>query len=84
MFATIVASVIFIGIVIAAMAVGVIFSNKPIKGSCGGLANVGITGECDICGGNIEKCEEQTAKDKDAMAGEGAKLGYDANSKLKL
>ena len=54
MLATIIAAVVFIGIVIAAMAVGVIFSNKPIKGSCGGLANVGITGECEICGGNID------------------------------
>ena len=79
MIATIVASVIFIGMVIAAMAVGVIFSNKPIKGSCGGLANVGITGECEICGGDISKCEEQSGEDgKDPAA-----LGYDANSKLK-
>ena len=58
----IVASVIFIGIVIAAMAVGVIFSNKPIKGSCGGLATVGMKEGCEICGGGRGKCEENTQK----------------------
>lgn len=80
MLATIIAAVVFIGIVIAAMAVGVIFSNKPIKGSCGGLANVGITGECEICGGNIEKCEEQSDTEKPANNA----LGYDANKNFKV
>ncbi|MDF1781063.1 MAG: (Na+)-NQR maturation NqrM [Alcanivoracaceae bacterium] len=80
MLATIIAAVVFIGIVIAAMAVGVIFSNKPIKGSCGGLANVGITGECEICGGNIEKCEEQADAEKPATKA----LGYDANKNFKV
>ena len=48
-------------VIFAAMAVGVIFSNKPIKGSCGGLNNVGLGGECEICGGNPGKCEEAQA-----------------------
>ena len=38
-------------IVIALMAVGVIFGNRSIKGSCGGLGTVdGLKGSCDICG----------------------------------
>ncbi len=49
--------IIFLG-----MAVGVIFSNKPIKGSCGGLNKVGITGDCEICGGNLDKCEENNSE----------------------
>jgi len=32
---TLLASVVLIGIVMAAMAVGVIFSNRRLKGSCG-------------------------------------------------
>lgn len=48
-------------VLFAAMAVGVIFSNKPIKGSCGGLNNIGLGGECEICGGNRDLCEEAGA-----------------------
>ncbi len=45
-------------LVVFGMAIGVIMGRKPIAGSCGGIANLGIEKECSICGGNREKCEE--------------------------
>lgn len=49
---------VFMALVILIMSVGVIFKRKPIAGTCGGLAAAGIEGECEICGGDVEKCEE--------------------------
>ncbi|MGB3621502.1 (Na+)-NQR maturation NqrM [Ketobacter sp. MCCC 1A13808] len=71
--ATFFVALIFFAIVMSAMAVGVIFSNKPIKGSCGGLNNIGLEGDCEICGGNLSKCDEKSAG-KENLAG----LAYDA------
>ena len=42
MFMTILAALVFIGLLFAGMAVGVILSNKPVQGSCGGLASLGM------------------------------------------
>jgi len=74
-----VATVIF-AILMAGMAVGVIFSNKPIQGSCGGLNNIGLDGECEICGGNRDKCEEVQQSSADA-AKQAAALSYDASKR---
>ena len=51
----------FLLLVVAGMAVGVIFSNKPIKGSCGGIQALGLGGECEICGGDMDKCDEESS-----------------------
>jgi len=67
---------LFFAIVVAGMAVGVIFSNKPIKGSCGGLSNIGLDGDCEICGGNLDKCEESNKEQKNA-----SDLAYDATKR---
>ena len=45
-------SIALIGIVMAAMAIGVIFSNRCLRGSCGGPEVFGPDGEslnCDTC-----------------------------------
>lgn len=63
---TFVFTFLFFLLVVAAMAVGVIFSNKPIKGSCGGMGAIGLDTSCDICGGNPQVCEEQTRSDAPA------------------
>ncbi len=57
--ATFVFTLIFLLTVVAAMAVGVIFASKPIKGSCGGIQALGMGGTCDICGGDPEACDEE-------------------------
>lgn len=77
--ATFVLATLMFLILFAAMAVGVIFSNKPIKGSCGGLNNVGLDGACGICGGNPAKCDEssQSPREESPIAA----LTHDATRK---
>jgi hypothetical protein len=64
-------------LLVAGMSVGVIFGRKPISGSCGGMSAVGINSSCDICGGNTQKCEEESQRvASEAIAPED--LAYDA------
>ncbi|HBX53912.1 (Na+)-NQR maturation NqrM [Pseudomonas sp. UBA2684] len=65
-------------LVVGMMAIGVIMGRKPIAGSCGGIANLGIEKECSICGGSREKCEEVN---RDASAAAPADLAYDATKR---
>lgn len=46
-------------LVVAGMAVGVMAGRKPIAGSCGGIANLGIEKSCGICGNDFTKCENK-------------------------
>lgn len=46
-------------LVVVAMSVGAIVSNRPIKGSCGGLANLDNV-DCAICG---QKSGQRCASD---------------------
>ncbi|MBF6624170.1 MAG: ApbE family protein [Pseudomonadales bacterium 32-61-5] len=61
-------------LVVFGMSIGVIMGRKPIAGSCGGIANLGIEKECSICGGSREKCEEVNAE-----TDERSDLAYDAS-----
>ncbi|MBP8185227.1 MAG: (Na+)-NQR maturation NqrM [Pseudomonas sp.] len=40
------------------LAIGVIMGRKPLAGSCGGIANLGLEKQCSLCGGNRQKCDE--------------------------
>ena len=64
-------------LVVGMMAVGVIMGRKPIAGSCGGIANLGIEKECSICGGSREKCEEVNRAPEQPAAD----LAYDATKR---
>jgi len=65
------------------MSVGVLLGRKPITGSCGGVG--AALGEpnynCDICGGDMSKCEEQN----ELVASEdlNAELGVDVSNQSK-
>lgn len=62
-------SFVILLMVVAGMAIGVIKGRAPIAGTCGGLNNIGIDGACEICGGNPEKCESETAEPASTRAG---------------
>lgn len=50
--------------VIVAMSVGVLLGRKPIAGSCGGMAALGMDTACDICGGDKTICEDEDEKQR--------------------
>lgn len=67
---------LFIALMIAGMAIGMIVQGKPIKGSCGGMAALKMDTACDICGGDTAKCEEEQQR----QLSESVKpLAYDAS-----
>lgn len=63
--ATVLAAVGIFALAFAGMAVGVIFSNRSIKGSCGGLASMpGQDGKsiCELCTVPAEECREEAMR----------------------
>ena len=50
---------IVIGLSFAGLALGLIMRNEPIKGSCGGMANLEEGAPCQICGRtDTEICDQ--------------------------
>ncbi len=62
--ATILATIIFMLLVVTAMSVGVIFGRKPIAGSCGGVGAALADPDyvCDLCGNDPNKSREESEK----------------------
>lgn len=48
--------------VVVAMSVGVLLGRKPIAGSCGGMAALGMDTACDICAGDKQICEDENER----------------------
>jgi hypothetical protein len=65
----------FMLVLVAAMAVGVAFGRKPISGSCGGMKALGMNMECEICGGNPQRCESESSRADARFADRAAELG---------
>ena len=51
---------ILVSALVALMAIGVLLGRKPIAGSCGGMKALGMEMECEICGGDVAKCETES------------------------
>ena len=77
MMTTLILTFVILLLVVAAMAIGVMFKRKPIQGSCGGIGSLGMKTSCEICGGDTNKCDEQQQSRKSKP---GTKLGYDATN----
>ncbi|MGB0467608.1 MAG: (Na+)-NQR maturation NqrM [Pontibacterium sp.] len=69
--------------VIIAMSVGVLMGRTPIKGSCGGMASLGLDTACDICGGDPKKCDEEQEAQQAQQASTAADsdLAYEVKAK---
>lgn len=57
--ATLIITFIAFLLIVGAMAVGVLMGRKPIAGSCGGMAALGMVSDCEICGGDRSKCDSE-------------------------
>jgi uncharacterized protein len=70
---TVVLAFLLMLLIVGGMALGVMAGRKPISGSCGGIARLGMDTGCEICGGNPVRCREE----KGAI-GRDEGLAYDA------
>lgn len=75
---TIVLSFLIMLLVVAGMAIGVIFGRRPIAGSCGGMKALGMDVSCEICGGDPNRCETSGSQ-RPARKPAGSSLFYRAD-----
>ena len=55
---TLLVTFIVLALIVAMMSVGVLMGRKPVQGSCGGLNKIDGMGDCEICGGDRNRCDE--------------------------
>lgn len=75
---TLLVTFVVLGLVIIAMSVGVLLGRKPISGSCGGMAALGMDVACDICKGDKSKCDSESETEAEPAD---YSLGVDATKK---
>jgi hypothetical protein len=71
---TLVFTFVIVLLVVLGMAIGVLMGREPLKGSCGGLSKLsdaGISGPCEICGGDPHKCDEYNEQQAGATEDDG-------------
>lgn len=66
---TFIAVFVVLMLVVIGMGIGVIFGRAPLKGSCGGLGNVGVERAC----GCTDVCANETQQSQTAVADNGVK-----------
>ena len=57
-------TIFFVGLLMGAMAIGVMLGRKPISGTCGGMKALGMEVDCEICGGQVELCEQNAKQER--------------------
>ena len=67
---------VVVGLLLVGMAIGVMMGRGPIKGTCGGMSALGMDTACDICGGDMAKCDEENSRVVEQVSGKD--LAYDA------
>ena len=72
---------IFLILIVAMMAIGVILSKQPIAGSCGGLNKLGLKEDCPICGDQSKKSIIQTDRNDAPLYYDAAQRPYTEKSK---
>jgi hypothetical protein len=68
MMSTFIIAFVFISIAVIGMAIGVLAGRPAIKGSCGGLNQIGLGGDC---GGGCSSEDKEVCEAKKAMQTEG-------------
>ena len=69
---------VFMLLVVASMAIGVMFGRKPIAGSCGGMKALGMNVQCEICGGDPNACERNESDGRQVRSGDPQGLAREA------
>lgn len=69
---------LFMALLMGAMALGVMLGRKPISGSCGGMKALGMDVECEICGGDPDRCDSSRGPLDEVERARAEELGHNA------